>query len=115
MNLIEILNTLQGLSRAEMWQLLEEKGVNYTLQEAIMQCVNERGEFINTDGIEYQLLQVPKIKAVKRQVPLNRIVGSANCGCHYHAEDGIPCKHDLALLHAEKKQVPTDQIIHSKK
>lgn len=24
-------------------------------------------------------------------------VGKANCGCVYHAEDGIPCEHDLEL------------------
>ena len=23
--------------------------------------------------------------------------GKADCGCYYHAEDGIPCEHDLAL------------------
>jgi hypothetical protein len=22
--------------------------------------------------------------------------GIADCGCHYHAEEGIPCKHDIA-------------------
>lgn len=26
------------------------------------------------------------------------VAGKANCGCVYHAEDGIPCEHDLALL-----------------
>ena len=25
------------------------------------------------------------------------IIGTANCGCVYHAEQGIPCEHDLAL------------------
>lgn len=25
------------------------------------------------------------------------IVGKANCGCVYHAEEGIPCEHDIAL------------------
>lgn len=24
-------------------------------------------------------------------------VGKANCGCVHHAEEGIPCEHDLAL------------------
>ena len=23
------------------------------------------------------------------------MVGTANCGCHYHAEQGRPCPHDL--------------------
>lgn len=25
------------------------------------------------------------------------IVGIASCGCVYHAEEGIPCEHDIAL------------------
>lgn len=25
------------------------------------------------------------------------IVGIAPCGCIYHAEEGIPCEHDIAL------------------
>ncbi|MEK7576358.1 MAG: hypothetical protein AAB482_01555 [Patescibacteria group bacterium] len=25
------------------------------------------------------------------------IVGRANCGCWYSAEQGIPCEHDIAL------------------
>ena len=29
---------------------------------------------------------------------MSDIVGRANCGCHYHAEQGIPCEHDLDLL-----------------
>jgi|GEM_PF-6503272 hypothetical protein len=27
-----------------------------------------------------------------------KVIGKANCGCVYHAEQGIPCQHDLALL-----------------
>lgn len=28
----------------------------------------------------------------------SHIVGQANCGCTYHAEQGIPCNHDMSLL-----------------
>jgi hypothetical protein len=28
----------------------------------------------------------------------SKVVAKANCGCVYHAEEGIPCEHDLALL-----------------
>lgn len=39
----------------------------------------------------------------KNGVPLsseeiqNDVVGKATCGCVYHAEEGLPCIHDLAL------------------
>ena len=26
------------------------------------------------------------------------IVGKANCGCVHHAEEGIPCRHDIILF-----------------
>ena len=26
-----------------------------------------------------------------------QIAGQADCGCTHHAEDGIPCPHDIAL------------------
>lgn len=28
---------------------------------------------------------------------MESIVGIASCGCFYHAEEGIPCEHDIAL------------------
>ena len=28
----------------------------------------------------------------------SKVAAKANCGCVYHAEQGIPCEHDLALL-----------------
>lgn len=64
MNLIEILFALQELQtrrecwpesgngkkiRAEMWALLEDMGVDYTLQTAIMKSIDENGNFINLD------------------------------------------------------------------
>lgn len=33
--------------------------------------------------------------------PARRVVGQAKCGCVHHAEEGIPCEHDLALLKSE--------------
>ena len=30
---------------------------------------------------------------------LAHLVARADCGCVYHAEQGIPCEHDLALAH----------------
>lgn len=30
-----------------------------------------------------------------REVPMN-ISDTSDCGCTYHAEDGIPCEHDIA-------------------
>ncbi len=32
------------------------------------------------------------------------IVGIANCGCWYHAEDGVPCEHDLKLAEKRRKK-----------
>lgn len=29
---------------------------------------------------------------------LKAVTGKATCNCVYHAEQGIPCEHDLALL-----------------
>lgn len=57
MNLIEILATLQGLSRNEMWTRLEEMGVEYNIQEAIMKCVDSNGCFVTTEGREYRLTE----------------------------------------------------------
>lgn len=34
---------------------------------------------------------------VREAAPAPEIAGRANCGCVYHAEQGIPCKHDLEL------------------
>lgn len=31
------------------------------------------------------------------------IAGKANCGCVYHAEEGIPCPHDIALAEKSKQ------------
>lgn len=37
--------------------------------------------------------------------------GTANCGCTHHAEEGIPCKHDLERLRAQKRaEAPTFKI-----
>ena len=33
--------------------------------------------------------------------------GKANCGCVFHAEDGIPCRHDLALIEGGSSPQPT--------
>jgi hypothetical protein len=27
-----------------------------------------------------------------------KVTGQAKCGCVHHAEEGVPCEHDLALL-----------------
>ena len=36
---------------------------------------------------------------------LKSIAGQASCGCVFHAEDGIPCSHDIALA-AKQGQLP---------
>jgi hypothetical protein len=36
----------------------------------------------------------------------HKIAGKAKCGCWYHAEDGIPCEHDIAL--ANHSAAPPD-------
>ncbi len=33
----------------------------------------------------------------------NNIVGKANCGCVYHAEEGLPCVHDVELWKRTKQ------------
>lgn len=32
------------------------------------------------------------------------VVGKAKCGCHYHAEEGIACEHDIALAREQQLQ-----------
>ena len=36
------------------------------------------------------------------------VIGKADCGCVHHAEDGIACEHDLALV-AKPAQIPTPE------
>mgnify|MGYP003394444004 CR=1 FL=1 len=36
------------------------------------------------------------------------VAGKANCGCVYHAEEGIPCPHDLALLEQPVPEPPAE-------
>lgn len=33
----------------------------------------------------------------------SNIVGKANCGCVYHAEEGLPCPHDVKLWNESQK------------
>jgi hypothetical protein len=35
------------------------------------------------------------------EMPHFDIVGKADCGCVYHAEEGTPCPHDIALQKGE--------------
>ena len=37
------------------------------------------------------------------EMPTFDIAGKANCGCVYHAEEGIACPHDLELTTNNKK------------
>lgn len=39
----------------------------------------------------------PRAHGFKEAAPVSEIAGLANCGCVYHAEQGVPCKHDLEL------------------
>jgi hypothetical protein len=39
---------------------------------------------------EFLAFYVPELQS--------EIAGKANCGCVYHADEGTPCEHDLALL-----------------
>ena len=38
---------------------------------------------------------------------MKNIAGKANCGCVHHAEEGIPCEHDIALA-KERGELPDD-------
>lgn len=57
---------------------------------------HEREEFFNTrDEVHAAILKHVNFDP-------KSLAGQANCGCHYHAEDGIPCEHDLALARKVK-------------
>ncbi len=40
---------------------------------------------------------VPANHFARREMNEDNPAGTAKCGCWYHAEQGIPCEHDLAL------------------
>ena len=44
-----------------------------------------------------------KEDALARALNPRTIAGRANCGCVYHAEEGRPCPHDIALAAHESE------------
>lgn len=63
---------------------------NIVTQSIINQYISLRSDTRDHDREDVRI-EVRGDSDVVKDYPL------ANCGCVYHAEHGIPCKHDLAL------------------
>jgi hypothetical protein len=88
---------------AELTRLLQAKGYRQVADEvrgniATYVFVNAKDDFVTITGPVDHPAEVVEGNSARGFLEslLKSLAGRADCGCVHHAEQGIPCEHDLA-------------------
>lgn len=65
----------------------------------VIQAIYKERQYRNMLGWDPEVKQETRIEIIDAVISTlkKEAAGKAKCGCTHHAEDGIPCEHDLAL------------------